>query len=162
MMLVLPWLDFPRPKPSFQPILCNILLPMLSPPMLFSGRLSHLSNSPKYFSFNLLGLTSSSASPYFRRRSLALSRYCWGAWGNSDLSFRNCSRFCLCNPDMLLCLNTNEILVLKLLEGWKRCSFTYLTSFSLEGKARLHKRHANLSQSVCCSSSASSSDPSDL
>ena len=32
-MEVRPWLLFPRPSPSFQPILCSILLPRLSPPM---------------------------------------------------------------------------------------------------------------------------------
>ena len=79
-MDVRPWLVLPKPRPSFQPILCSILLPILleSSFLGFWSRCSAISAcsmAARYFSFNLLGLGPSSSIPYFCRRSLARSRY---------------------------------------------------------------------------------------
>ena len=78
-MDVRPWLVLPKPKPSFHPIFCSILLPILLLSS-FLGFWSLCENSAcsmaaRYFSFNLLGLGPSSSVPYFCRRSLARSRY---------------------------------------------------------------------------------------
>ena len=79
-MDVRPWLVLPNPRPSFQPILCSILLPilLLSSFLGFWSRCSAISAcsmAARYFSFNLLGLGPSSSIPYFCLRSLARSRY---------------------------------------------------------------------------------------
>ena len=79
-MDVRPWLVLPKPRPSFHPILCSILLPILleSSFLGFWSRCSAISAcsmAARYFSFNLLGLGPSSSIPYFCRRSLARSRY---------------------------------------------------------------------------------------
>ena len=78
-MDVRPWLVLPKPSPSFHPIFCSILLPILLLSS-FLGFWSLCENSAcsmaaRYFSFNLLGLGPSSSVPYFCRRSLARSRY---------------------------------------------------------------------------------------
>ena len=117
MMVVRPWLLFPRPRPSFQPILCSILLPIL----LLSSFLGSLvcvnsasSMAARYFSLSLFGLGPSSSRPYFCRRSLARSRYpaprkaallpVWLLLPASPFSLRQDSKLLRCRSDFSLCL----------------------------------------------------------
>merc|ERR1719264_2139450 len=76
---VLPWFFLPSPMPSFQPIFCSILLPLLSepifcfpstPPARSTMEDSMWSTARRYFSLSRLGLGASSA-PNFCRLSLA-------------------------------------------------------------------------------------------
>ncbi len=109
MIDVLPWLLFPRPRPSFQPIFCSILLPMLDSSMFRSDLVADSASvmAAMYFSLSLLGRGPSSSTPYFCRRSLARSRYendddealcCWRHW----------LKFCLCRSETALCLHEEK------------------------------------------------------
>lgn len=110
-MEVLPWFILPSPCPSFQPIFCSILLPMLLESMFFSEAeataLASISSlARRYFSLSLFVLVAvSSAVPYFCLRSWARSRYCRElAEPPPPRDWRYSARFCLWRSETWLCL----------------------------------------------------------